>query len=268
MQCGNWLSGVPRRQCWASFAYSVKVPDSALRDQHLMSQTVLMVDDDEQLSSMLAEYLQPVGFALTGAPTVAEGLSFLRRQHFDLVILDVMLPDGDGFDFCRDVSAEFDIPILMLTARGEVTDRIVGIELGADDYLPKPFNPRELLARLRAIARRRSVGTTSRATVMRFGRLEIDLEQRTVAVAGEECSLTGYQFDLLLALALNAGRVMSRDQLMNTLRGHNLDAFDRSIDVHVSRIRMAIEDDPKVPKRVLTLRGAGYLFARTQDSGC
>ena len=231
-----------------------------------MSHTVLIVDDDEQLSSMLAEYLRPMGFALTGALTVAEGLSLLRTQNFDLMILDVMLSDGDGFDVCRNVRAESDIPILMLTARGEETDRIVGLELGADDYLPKPFNPRELLARLRAIARRRSVGATSSAAVMRFGRLEIDSEQRTVTVADEECSLTGYQFDLLLALARNAGRVLSRDQLMNALRGHDLDAFDRSIDVHISRIRAAIEDDPKVPKRVVTLRGAGYLFTRTQDS--
>jgi two-component system, OmpR family, phosphate regulon response regulator OmpR len=230
-----------------------------------MSQMVLMIDDDEQLSSMLAEYLQPMDFLLTGVPTVAEGLSLLRTHAFDLMILDVMLPDGDGFDVCRSVRAESGIPILMLTARGEETDRIVGLELGADDYLPKPFNPRELLARLRAIARRRSGGAAPSSSVLRFGRLEIDPEQRTVAVAGQVCTLTGYQFDLLLALARNAGRVMSRDQLMNALRGHNLDAFDRSIDVHISRIRAAIEDDPKVPKRVVTLRGAGYLFARAQD---
>jgi DNA-binding response OmpR family regulator len=149
----------------------------------------------------------------------------------------------------------------MLTARGEDTDRIVGLELGADDYLPKPFNPRELLARLRAILRR---GDT-RTPVLRFGRLEIDRDSLTVRVAGEERPLTGHQFALLLALAENAGRVMSRDALMERVRGSSLEAFDRSIDVHVSRIRAAIEDDPKRPRRLITVRGAGYVFARRQD---
>jgi DNA-binding response OmpR family regulator len=153
----------------------------------------------------------------------------------------------------------------MLTARGDEMDRIVGLELGADDYLPKPFNPRELLARLRAILRRRGGPETRASTVLRFGRLEIDRDARLARVDGEERTLTSHQFDLLCALAENAGRVMSRDVLMQRVRGEALEAFDRSIDVHISRIRAAIEDDPKRPRRVITIRGAGYVFAQRHD---
>jgi DNA-binding response OmpR family regulator len=150
----------------------------------------------------------------------------------------------------------------MLTARGDPVDRVVGLELGADDYLPKPFEPRELLARLRAILRRRGA---PRSDVLRFGRLEIDRDARTVRVDGEARSLTSYQFALLLALAERPGRVLSREALMDVLKGETLDAFDRSIDVHVSRIRAAIEDDPRAPRRIITVRGSGYVFARAQD---
>ena len=151
----------------------------------------------------------------------------------------------------------------MLTARGDTMDRVVGLELGADDYLPKPFEPRELLARLRAILRQRQSGSPS--TALRFGRLEIDRDSRTVRVDGAIRSLTGHQFTLLQALADKAGRVLSRESLMDLVRGEVLEAFDRSIDVHISRIRAAIEDDPKKPRRILTVRGAGYVFARQQD---
>jgi DNA-binding response OmpR family regulator len=220
-----------------------------------------MIDDDEELSRMVAEYLGGSGFDLTARSTATEGLETLRGGDFDALLLDVMLPDGDGFEVCRTARGESEIPILMLTARGEETDRIVGLELGADDYLPKPFNPRELLARLRAILRRGE----RRPTLLRFGRLEIDRDALAVRVAGEERVLTSHQFALLLALAENAGRVMSRDALMERVRGSALEAFDRSIDVHVSRIRAAIEDDPKRPRRLITVRGAGYVFARRQD---
>ena len=230
-----------------------------------MCTRVLMIEDDESLSAMVTEYLAPFGMEVTPASRATEGLQRLRKGSFDLLLLDVMLPDQDGFEVCRQVRAESDVPILMLTARGDETDRIVGLELGADDYLPKPFNPRELLARMRAIVRRRSIPGATSATQMRFGRLEIDRDARVARIDGQPRELTGHQFDLLCALAENAGRVMSRDTLMNSVRGHDIEAFDRSIDVHISRIRTALEDDPKQPRRILTVRGAGYVFARHQD---
>ncbi len=232
-----------------------------------MAERILMIEDDESLSQMVGEYLEGVGLEVSTRPDAASGLQLLRSGRFDALILDVMLPDLDGFEICRQVRAESDIAILMLTARGEETDRIVGLELGADDYLPKPFNPRELLARLRAILRRRQMAAApgARAPAMHFGRLEINRDARVVEVDGEERALTSHQFDLLLALAENAGRVMSRDALMSRVRGQALEAFDRSIDVHVSRIRAAIEDDPRHPRRLITVRGTGYVFARSQD---
>jgi two-component system phosphate regulon response regulator OmpR len=229
-----------------------------------MAERVLMIEDDEGLAEMVAEYLHGLGYQVTTSGDAGGGMERLKSVGFDALILDVMLPDADGFEVCRQVRAESDIPILMLTARGDETDRIVGLELGADDYLPKPFNPRELLARLRAILRRR-VSPSSRAAVLRFGRLEIDRDSRWLTIDGETRSLTGYQFDLLCTLASSAGRVLSREQLMDAVKGELPEAFDRSIDVHISRIRAAIEDDPKRPRRILTVRGAGYVFAKRQD---
>jgi DNA-binding response OmpR family regulator len=230
-----------------------------------MVEHVLMIEDDEHLSAMLSEYLATRGFTLTTRATASDGLQLVRQGDFAALILDIMLPDVDGFEVCRRVRAESDIPVLMLTARGDELDRIVGLELGADDYLPKPFHPRELLARLRAILRRRTPAATPRTAPLRFGRLEIDRDARVVRVDGTERWLTGYQFELLCVLAGNAGRVMSREALMDRVRGEELDAFDRSIDVHISRLRAAIEDDPKHPRRIITVRGAGYVFARHQD---
>jgi two-component system, OmpR family, phosphate regulon response regulator OmpR len=230
-----------------------------------MAEQVLIVDDDTRLSAMLADYLAGNGFAVHTAATAAEGLVDLRRRAPDAVILDVMLPDLDGFETCRQMRAVSDTPILMLTAKGEETDRIVGLELGADDYLPKPFNPRELLARLKAILRRRSAGAPGASRILRFGRLEIDPGSRLASIDGRECAMTSYQFELLVALAANAGRVLSREQLMEMVRGEELEAFDRSIDVHISRIRAAIESDPRHPRRIITVRGLGYVFARFQD---
>ncbi|MGS1097583.1 response regulator [Aquamicrobium terrae] len=229
-----------------------------------MADQILIVDDDTRLSAMLCDYLAGNGFAARAAATALAGLDEIRRRAPDAVILDVMLPDLDGFETCRRIRAGSDVPILMLTAKGEEMDRIVGLELGADDYLPKPFNPRELLARLRAILRRRGNGAGA-DRVMRFGRLEIDPASRVARLDGRDCAMTGHQFDLLVALAENAGRTLSREQLMDRLKGEGSEAFDRSIDVHVSRIRTAIEDDPRNPKRIVTVRGAGYVFARRQD---
>ena len=222
---------------------------------------VLLIEDDERLSAMLSEYLASMGFDARAAPDAASGLEALAGGAFDALVLDVMLPDRDGFEVCREVRARSEIPILMLTARGDETDRIVGLELGADDYLPKPFNPRELVARLRAILRRRRPAAAA-TTRLRIGDLEIDRDTRGVTVEGRDCTVTGNQFDILWALAQNAGRVMSRDALMDAVRGESLEAFDRSIDVHISRIRAAIEDVPRKPRRIITVRGAGYMLAR------
>jgi DNA-binding response OmpR family regulator len=180
-----------------------------------------------------------------------------------------MLPDMDGLEVCRRIrsmpGALAQTPVLMLTAKGDPMDRIIGLEIGADDYLPKPFEPRELLARIRAVLRRRGEGLPQANKQLRFGTLEIDRDARTVSVAGQPCDLTSYQFDLLVALAERAGRVLTRDQIMEAVRGRELDAFDRSIDVHMGRSRAAIELDAKDPKRILTVRGVGYVFARQQD---
>jgi DNA-binding response OmpR family regulator len=230
-----------------------------------MRERILLIEDDTKLAELLRAYLEQAGLQVKVAGGGAAGLARLRADSFDAVVLDLMLPDQDGLEVCRTLRRESDVPVLMLTARGADEDRIVGLELGADDYLAKPFNPRELLARLRAILRRRSPGAPARGAALRFGRLEIDRDARVVRVSGEERPLTAYQFDLLCALAERAGKVMSREALLERTRGDALEAFDRSIDVHVSRIRAAIEDDPRRPRRILTIRGAGYVFARAQD---
>jgi two-component system phosphate regulon response regulator OmpR len=225
---------------------------------------VLMIEDDARLAAMVAEYLGEAGVRVSIAGHGRAGLERLAGEAFDALVLDLMLPDMDGLEVCRQLRAKSDLPVLMLTARGDAMDRIVGLELGADDYLPKPFEPRELLARLRAILRRRQQPGPP-GQVLRFGRLEIDREARVVRVDGAERSITAHQFMLLAALAEKAGRVLSREALMDLVKGEALEAFDRSIDVHISRIRAAIEADPKKPRRILTVRGAGYVFARQQD---
>jgi len=224
---------------------------------------VLLIEDDSRLAAMVSEYLGEAGYRVTTAASGAGGLERLGKEPYDALVLDLTLPDMDGLEVCRQLRARWDLPVLMLTARGDAMDRIVGLEIGADDYLPKPFEPRELLARLKAILRRGKV--SSRSKLLRFGRLEIDRDGRAVRVAGEEKTLTSLQFELLVALAENAGRVLSREALMDLVKGAKLEAFDRSIDVHVSRIRAAIEDDAKKPRRIITVRGAGYVFAKQQS---
>jgi len=226
---------------------------------------ILLIDDDDRLAEMLHSYLTKHGVSMEHRGDAEAGIAAVGKGEFDAVVLDVMLPDMDGFEVCRQLRRKYDVPILMLTARGDETDRIVGLELGADDYLPKPFNPRELLARLRAILRRRGPLAGSEQNVMRFGRLEIDLVRREVRLDGEVRSLTSHQFALLSVLAERPGRVQSREQLMEAVRGEPLDAYDRSIDVHISRIRAAIEDDPRRPKRIRTMRAAGYVFVARDD---
>jgi len=237
-----------------------------------MPDHILLVEDDPRLAEMLTEYLSQAAFRVTHASNGRAALEHIAAGDVDAVILDLMLPDMDGLDVCRQLRAVSDIPVLMLTARGDAIDRIIGLEIGADDYLPKPFEPRELLARVRAILRRRVEhrhqpdNTPQRAgEFLRFGRLEIDPAAHAARLDGVPCELTSYQFDLLLVLARHAGRVLSRDSLMELLKGEAMEAFDRSIDVHMSRIRAAVEDDPKKPRRIITVRGAGYLFAKVQD---
>jgi DNA-binding response OmpR family regulator len=234
---------------------------------------LLMIEDDSRLAQMVVEYLGQSGFAVTHAADGEQGLEQLQLVMPELVVLDLMMPGIDGLEVCRRIRALPGslgrVPVIMLTAKGDPMDRIIGLELGADDYLPKPFEPRELLARVRAVLRRRgeaSATSVSRSTpVLRFGSLEIDRDARTVQVGEQGCELTSYQFDLLVAMAERAGRVLTRDQIMEAVRGRELEAFDRSIDVHIGRIRNAIEADSKEPKRILTVRGVGYVFAKQQD---
>ncbi len=236
-------------------------------------QQLLMIEDDQRLAQMVAEYLERSGYAVAHVGEARAGLARLEQPAGalpDLVVLDLMLPDGDGLDLCRRIRAlpgdAGRVPVLMLTAKGDPMDRVIGLEVGADDYLPKPFEPRELLARIRAVLRRRGeAGAPATPRQLRFGSLEIDRDARTVAIGGERRELTAYQFDLLVTLAERAGRVLTRDQIMEAVRGRELEAFDRSIDVHMGRIRAAIEVDVKNPKRILTVRGVGYVFAKQQD---
>lgn len=235
-----------------------------------MAQRILMIEDDQRLAGMVVTYLGANGYEVTHAGTGKAGLELLRGASFALVLLDLMLPDADGLELCRRIRAlpaPLDAtPIVMLTAKGDPFDRVVGLELGADDYVPKPFEPRELLARLRAVLRRPPMEAHAPHAGLRFGRLEIDPAARLVKVDGKERALTSYQFDLLLAMAERAGRVLSREQLIDAVKGETLEPFDRSIDVHIGRLRAAIEDDPKQPHRIITIRGAGYVFAKVQDA--
>jgi DNA-binding response OmpR family regulator len=226
--------------------------------------TALMVDDDARLGALVAEYLARHEIDLTVAPDGERGLAALRRGRFDVVLLDIMLPGPDGLEICRRIRAAPELaalPVIMLTARGDDVDRIVGLELGADDYLPKPFNPRELLARIRAV-RRRATPAAPATPPFRSGDLEIDLAARTVRVGGRPVTLTHHEFELLAVLARAAGRVLSRDRILEALTGRGHEPFDRSVDVHVSRLRQKIEADPRAPRHVLTARGAGYMLAR------
>jgi DNA-binding response OmpR family regulator len=231
-----------------------------------------MIEDDDRLATMVETYLAQNGYALAHAADGEAGLTALRdagRAPFAAVLLDLMLPDTDGLDVCRRVRAlpspAGSVPIIMLTAKGDPFDRVIGLEMGADDYLPKPFEPRELLARLRAVLRRPRLADADAPPALQFGRLEVDPGARAVLLDGRVCTLTAYQFDLLLVLAERAGRILSRDQLIDALKGRAHEPFDRSIDVHIARLRALIEDDPKQPKRIITVRGSGYVFARVQD---
>ena len=237
-----------------------------LASAYFMRQTALIVEDDPGTRHTLSTTLATAGIDCLFA---SDGAAMWRQLDHkpDVIILDLGLPDADGFELLRQLRQQSEVPVIIHSTRSDEIERIIGIEIGADDYLPKPFEPRELLARIRAILRRRTDGATAAAATqaLRFGSLEIDRDARTVTVGGQPADLTSYQFDLLVALAERAGRVLTRDQIMEAVRGRELEAFDRSIDVHMGRIRAAIEADVKNPKRILTVRGVGYVFAKQQD---
>jgi two-component system phosphate regulon response regulator OmpR len=230
-----------------------------------VAEQVLIVDDDTRLSAMLAEYLSGNGFAVHAVASATAGLADLRRRPPDAVILDVMLPDLDGFETCRRIRAVSDVPILMLTAKGEDTDRIVGLEIGADDYLPKPFNPRELLARIHAVLRRRPAmeapgAPALDAQTVTFGPFVFDLALRRLTKDGEQIALTTGEFSMLKALVRHPRQPLSRDKLAQLARGREFEPFDRSLDVQISRLRKMIEPDPTQPRYIQTVWGVGYVF--------
>ena len=223
---------------------------------------ILLIDDDEHLAPPLAAYLRRFDFELVAAHRPSDGFAKLAEGGVDAVILDVMLPEMDGFAVCRQIRRDSDIPVLMLTARGDVTDRVVGLELGADDYLPKPFEPRELAARLQTVLRRRvqappAPAPAAPSALLRFEGLEIDTERRVVRRQGEAVELTGTEFELLLLLAREPNKVWHRDDILNRLRGRDADLYTRAVDILVSRLRRKLE--PLVC--IKTLRNAGYTFA-------
>ena len=221
---------------------------------------LLVVDDDEALGALLVEYLGRFGFAVRTAADSEAGLRALRADPPDLVVLDVMLPGMDGFAFCRKVRETSRVPIVMLTARGEVHDRIVGLELGADDYLPKPFEPRELVARIQAVLRRRGGAGAAEDEVVRAGGLELDRTRGAARLEGRELALTTAELALLDLLVRNRGRILSRDRILEATRGLDWEAYDRSVDVLVSRLRQKLGDDARRPRLIRTVRGAGYSF--------
>lgn len=220
--------------------------------------SVLVIDDDRKLCALLSEYLSRFEFAVRTATTPGAGLEEIGRELPDIIILDVMLPGTDGFTLCREIRTSHSVPIIMLTARGEISDRVVGLEMGADDYLPKPFEPRELVARMQSVLRRSRKDAPGR--VFRAGELEVDFDRRHITMNGAEVVLTSMEFALLSLLARNRGVVLSRDIIFERLKGLDDDSFDRSIDVLVSRLRQKLGDDPRKPRYITTVRGTGYAF--------
>ncbi len=228
----------------------------------MSSKSLLVIDDDVRLRELVAEYLSSRGFSVATAEDGESGLEQLRRQAFDLVVLDLMLPGIDGFEVLKEMRKSAATPVIMLTARGEETDRIVGLELGADDYLPKPFNPRELLARIQAILRRAQQTISDKPCLLSAGGISVDPDRRTASIDGRPLELTTTEFELLRTLVANAGRVIPRERLMELSRGEDFASFERSVDVHVSHIRRKLGDDPRRPIYLKTVRGVGYTIPK------
>ncbi len=223
--------------------------------------TALLVEDDARLAALTRDYLEGHGVVVTVASDGRRGLAEALARRYDVVLLDLMLPELPGLEVCRELRARSDVPVIVLTARGEEADRVMGLELGADDYLAKPFSPRELLARIRAVVRRARGQAGPALAVVRVGQLVVDPAARTATYRGEALLLTSYEFSMLKALAERAGRVLSREQLLEIAKGTAEESFDRSIDVHVSRLRHKLGDDPRRPRLLKTVRGAGYVLA-------
>ena len=223
-----------------------------------MAQELLIIDDDTKLNRLLTGYLSDFGFRVESVTRPKEGIARIRRNPPDLVVLDVMLPEMNGFEACREIRTFSQVPVVMLTARGDLMDKVVGLELGADDYLPKPFEPRELVARIQSVLRRAGKGETVRKHT--FGRLVVDTEKRKALVDGRDAELSTNEFKALALLVENAGRVMDRDAILQALRGMDADAFNRSVDITMSRLRQKLGDDPKQPEFIKTVWGAGYVF--------
>jgi two-component system phosphate regulon response regulator OmpR len=230
-----------------------------------MKLKALLIDDDRKLAGLLIEYLRRFEIFLAHASAGDEGLRMLRSDPPDCVLLDVMLPGRDGFDICREIRKFSDVPVIMLTARGEVADRIVGLEIGADDYLPKPFEPRELAARIQAVLRRKQA--PARGEILRCGDLEVDMGRRSASRNGEDLRLTALEFDALAIFARFPGVVLHRERLVDLLKGGEWDPVNRSLDVLVSRLRQKLGDDPQTPRYLKTVRGTGYLFLEGLDDG-
>ena len=223
-----------------------------------VSGKILIIDDDEKLNRLLTDYLSKMGFTVLTSTLPSAGLEKMEEESPDLVILDVMLPEMDGFEVCRTIRQSSSVPVVMLTARGEVMDRVVGLEIGADDYLPKPFEPRELVARIQAILRR--IQTKSKSGIKTIGALCIDFHKYEVRVNDKLVHLTLNEFECLVLLVKNKGIVLNRDQIIEELRGIEWDAFNRSVDITMSRLRQKLGDDPKNPRFIKTIWGTGYLF--------
>lgn len=233
-----------------------------------------MIDDDRKLCRLVADYLEPMGYEVETAHNGSQGLQMIESEDYRAVILDVMMPEMDGFEVLKRLRRDSDVPVLMLSARGEETDRIVGLEMGADDYLPKTFSSRELLARLRAVTRRYqriedseklSVSLVDENDVRIFGDLRIEQGARTVRLSGKTLNLTPVEYDLLATLADSAGRVLTRDQLLDAVAGRNYEVFDRSVDVHISSLRRKLGEEPRTPRFIWTIRTAGYMFKQPED---
>jgi DNA-binding response OmpR family regulator len=223
--------------------------------------SIVYIEDDQKLARLTAKYLETHGVRVALAPDAREGIALILRERPHVILLDLMLPQIDGFEVCRQLRARIDTPIIMVTARGEEADRVMGLEGGADDYIAKPFSSRELLARIRAHARRARGHAGPAAGLITAGPLTVDPVSRRVTLAGADLVLTTYEFDLLRVFAERSGRVLTREQLVDLVRGSADEAFDRSIDVHVSHLRKKLGDDPRNPRIIKTIRGIGYLFA-------